>query len=117
MLLTNISRDEVEGIEVGKVVARVQVDSLQKSHYHPQPKDHQVVAQEKDPNKKACAYAWGGTMRQGRDVALSHSVVTTVTRLSVSEPHTGESALHTWCMQFLCGRSYHLFQIRNGVQI
>ena len=57
MLLTNISRDEVEGIEVGKVVARVQVDSLQKSHYHPQPKDHQVVAQEKDPNNKTCACA------------------------------------------------------------
>ena len=57
MLLTNISRDEVEGIEIGKVVARVHLNSLQKSHYHPQPKDHQVVAQEKDPNKKTCACA------------------------------------------------------------
>ena len=64
MLLTDISRNEVEGIEVGKVVATVHLDGLHKSHSHPQPEDRQVVAQEEDPDNKThaknCMHGAGG---------------------------------------------------------
>ena len=42
--LTGIARDEVEGVEVGELVAAVNLNRLQETNRHPQPDHYQMVA-------------------------------------------------------------------------
>ena len=68
---TCVSRDEVEWVEVREVIATVHLDGLQESHHHPEPDQHQVVAEQghtdEEPSAKDCEIVGGGR-EGGREV-------------------------------------------------
>ena len=66
-MTTCVSREEVEGVEVGEVVSAVYFDGLQETDRHPQPYGHQVSAHKENSYKEPRPQHCEGVRGEGRE--------------------------------------------------